>query len=199
MTESLKLMLASQSPRRKELLTQIGVHFAVVAVDVPEVRAEGEAAEDYVQRLALSKARAGAEACPGTATLGADTVVVLAGRVLEKPRDQGDAQAMLAALSGATHRVLTAVAICRDGEEQCLLCESRVTFRSISPAEAARYWETGEPRDKAGAYGIQGFGAVFVCHLDGSYSNVVGLPLAETYQLLQHFAIPVWKEVSVER
>lgn len=198
MIEPVDLILASKSPRRRELLAQIGVRHRVVAVDVPEIHQPGEAPAAYVTRLALSKARAGVDLCPGVPVLGADTVVVLQGKVLEKPADQAAALGMLAQLSGQTHSVLTAIALCCNGRAEQRLCETRVTFRAISAHEAERYWLSGEPRDKAGGYGIQGFGAVFVSHLEGSYSNVVGLPLAETHQLLQHFDVPVWKEVACE-
>lgn len=199
MTESFDLMLASQSPRRKELLSQIGVRHGVLRVDVPEVLASGEAPEAYVQRLALAKARAGGLLCPQLPVLGADTVVVHDGEVLEKPMDKAAALAMLAKLSDTTHRVITAVAICCGAEEACTVSRSEVSFRKITADEAERYWSTGEPADKAGAYGIQGLGAVFVSRLEGSYSNVVGLPLAEVHRLLQQFGVPVWRDLQHER
>lgn len=186
------LLLASQSPRRQELLRQIGVRFAVIKVQVPEIHEAGESAADYVSRLALDKAGAGNTLRPDLPVLGADTVVVHRGMILEKPRDRQHALAMLANLAGDTHQVLTGIAVCHKGRRQVKVVTSEVRFRAIEPAEAECYWETGEPCDKAGGYGIQGMGAVFVAHLAGSYSNVVGLPLTETQALLADFQVPVW-------
>jgi septum formation protein len=189
-----RIYLASNSPRRRELLDQIGVTHRVLRVEVDEAARPGEAAAELVQRLALAKAQAGCLALPqedGRPVLGADTVVVCGGRVLGKPRDRADALAMLAALSGRTHEVLTAVALADRRQERVLLSRSRVGFRDISAAEAEAYWASGEPADKAGAYAIQGLGAVFVRTLEGSYSGVMGLPLFETAQLLNEFGIEV--------
>ncbi len=186
------LLLASQSPRRAELLTQIGVPFEVVRIDVLEQRADSELPQDYVLRLAQDKAREGARLHPDAVVLGADTIVECQGMVLEKPRDQCHAQAMLALLSGNTHKVHTAVAVCHGAELHSVLVTSLVTFRTISDDEAKRYWLTGEPCDKAGGYGIQGFGGVFVTHLEGSYSAVMGLPVAQTQQLLGQLGLPYW-------
>jgi septum formation protein len=179
------LILASSSPRRRELLAQLGVPFEVVAVEVDESCRAGEAPEEYVVRLALEKARAGAAARKGAAplALGADTVVVLDGEILQKPAGRDEALAMLARLSGRTHRVLSGVALA-GGCERMRISESLVTFREIDARERVAYWETGEPADKAGAYAIQGLGAVFVSRLQGSYSGVVGLPLYETAEML---------------
>lgn len=189
---SVDLLLASQSPRRQELLRQIGVRFAVVRVDVPEVPAPGEKPEDYVRRLALTKATAGSQLHPELPVLGADTVVVHRGRILEKPQNRAQGLAMLKSLAGDSHQVLTGVAVCRAEVERVQVVTTEVRFREINNEEAERYWETGEPADKAGGYGIQGLGAVFVAHLSGSYSNVVGLPLTETQALLAQFDVPVW-------
>lgn len=186
------LLLASQSPRRQELLQQIGVRFAVIQVQVPEVPGAGESPADYVARLALAKASAGSALRVDLPVLGADTVVVYRGAILEKPRDRQHALAMLSNLADDTHQVLTGIAVCHGGKQQVRVVTSEVRFRAITPAEAERYWQTGEPRDKAGGYGIQGMGAVFVAHLAGSYSNVVGLPLTETQTLLADFQVPVW-------
>jgi septum formation protein len=186
------LLLASQSPRRQELLQQIGVRFSVIQVQVPEVPNAGESPVDYVARLALDKAKAGSALREDLPVLGADTVVVHRGAILEKPRDRQHALAMLSNLAGDTHRVLTGIAVCRGEKQQVRVVTSEVTFRAIGPEEAERYWNTGEPCDKAGGYGIQGMGAVFVAHLAGSYSNVVGLPLTETQALLAYFQVPVW-------
>jgi septum formation protein len=176
------LILASASPRRAALLEQIGVAFRVESVEIDETPLAGEAPRDYVQRLALAKARA-VPSPAGLPVLGADTAVVLDERILQKPRDGEEAIAMLADLSGRSHRVLTAVALVAE-REAVRLSETAVFFRAIAPAEARAYWASGEPRDKAGGYAIQGRGAVFVSRLEGSYSGVVGLPLYETAQLL---------------
>jgi septum formation protein len=180
------IVLASASPRRRELLQQLGVPHVVLEVDVDETPLPGESARQLVTRLALAKAQAGLRR-DGAArpVLGSDTVVVVDGMVYGKPVDQADGIRMLAALSGRTHQVMTAVALATGaGVAQALNCTD-VTMRSISPAEAAAYWETGEPQGKAGGYAIQGRGALFIEHVSGSYSCVMGLPLYETAQLLQ--------------
>lgn len=192
MTPSEILYLASKSPRRRELLTQIGVAFSIIDVDVPEERAPDETPLDYVSRLAADKARAGSLLKPDAPVLGADTIVVLDSTVLEKPANKTQAVNMLTSLSGQTHQVMTAVSICRGTEQKTLCSRTDVRFRTVSSAEAERYWNSGEPQDKAGGYGIQGFGGVFVEEIRGSYSAVVGLPLFETSQLLQLFRLPVW-------
>ena len=178
------LYLASQSPRRRELLAQIGVEHQVVRVDVDETPRPNEPAQDYVRRLAFAKARTGLALRPDGLVLGADTAVVLDGRILGKPDGAAHAMDMLLALAGREHRVLSGVALVARGHEAFRLSDSRVSFRQISAAEAAAYWASGEPADKAGGYAIQGRGAVFVAHLAGSYSGVMGLPLYETAQLL---------------
>ena len=180
------IYLASASPRRAELLRQIGVRFSTLVPDLDETPLDGEAPEDYVVRVAREKAEfAGEHLVPGGgAVLAADTAVVLGSDILGKPRDRDEALAMLGKLSGREHRVLTAVALCAEGATRVALSESKVEFRPLSLAEAQAYWNTGEPADKAGAYGIQGMGAVFVKHLHGSYSGVMGLPLFETAKLL---------------
>ncbi|APZ43594.1 Maf family protein [Acidihalobacter ferrooxydans] len=192
MTGAAQLILASASPRRRELLAQIGIACRVCMVDVDEALRPGEAPEAYVRRLALDKARAGWRRCGSGGNgpaLGADTAVVLNGRIFGKPVEAEAAREMLAALSGRTHEVLTAVAVVRGAEEVEALSRSRVTLRRIAPAEASAYGASGEPLDKAGGYAIQGFGAVFVEHLDGSYSGVMGLPLYETAQMLAGLGI----------
>ena len=189
------LYLASASPRRRELLTQIGVAYCLLPVDIDETPVPGEAAAGYVQRLAREKAlaaQARLDRSQSFCVLGADTTVVLDGRILGKPADRAEGLAMLAALSGKTHQVLTAVALAADERCEVRLVESRVTFRAISCEEAERYWASGEPADKAGGYAIQGLGAVFVRELQGSYSAVVGLPLCETAELLSAFGVPCW-------
>lgn len=180
-----RIYLASASPRRRALLTQIGVAFELVAVQVDETRHRGEVPESYVLRLARAKAEAARLALgrPALPILAADTAVVLGERVLGKPRDRSEALAMLGRLSDQTHEVLTAVALLGRGS-QTALSRSRVTFGPIDAAQALAYWQSGEPADKAGAYGIQGMGGRFVRHLEGSYSGVMGLPLYETADLL---------------
>ena len=192
------IYLASTSPRRRELLNQIGVAHRVLPVSVPEQRLVNEAPETFVVRTALAKARTGwSSLAPGrrAPVLGADTAVVLGDRVLGKPRHRADGLAMLSALSGHTHRVLTAVALI-DGEEHSRLSVSKVRWRELSEAECQAYWRSGEPRDKAGGYGIQGLGAVFVEHLEGSYSGVMGLPLFETAQLLRLAGVEILNKVE---
>jgi len=193
------LFLASASPRRRELLTQIGVPFSLLAVSIDETPSAAETPDDYVQRLAREKALAGLSlVSDGSAcVLGADTTVVLDQRILGKPVDKADALAMLGALSGREHRVMTAVAIANNSGCEVRLVTSRVRFRPISVDEAEAYWASGEPQDKAGSYAIQGWGAVFVSAMEGSYSAVVGLPLCETAQLLEAYGLPYWCKSSV--
>jgi septum formation protein len=191
------LYLASRSPRRRELLRQIGVHHAVVSAPIPEQPAAGETALDYVQRLACEKAAAGftqlvQQQLPLAPVLGADTLGLLDGEILEKPRDQAHAQRMLRQLSGRTHQVITAVALHSQTQQALRVSTTDVTFRELSDTEIAAYWETGEPQDKAGSYAIQGLGAVFVKDIRGSYSCVVGLPIETTLELLQEFGVPWW-------
>ena len=192
-----KLHLASGSPRRREILTALGLDFTHAAVDLDERRLEREPPEEMVVRLAAAKAAAakGAGRVAGRVVIGADTAVVLGSRVLGKPRSEDDALAMLAALSGKAHQVMTGVAVVSAGGTATALSRSEVRFRDIDPAEAAEYWQSGEPRDKAGAYGIQGKGGIFVAGLRGSYSGVVGLPVFETAELLSAAGIDVLRGV----
>jgi septum formation protein len=187
--------LASSSPRRRELLRQIGVAFRLIDVDLDESVGPGEEPVSYVLRLARAKAEAGwgrREAGSTAAVLAADTAVVLDDSILGKPKDARDGESMLLRMAGRSHQVLTAVALRHDGGVECRVSRSVVAFRSIGAAEARRYWETGEPRDKAGAYGVQGLGGVFVADLRGSYSGVMGLPLFETAELLDAAGVPRW-------
>lgn len=185
------LRLASASPRRRELLASIGVRVEVCPVDVDETPLSGEAALDYVARLARAKALAGAHRSP-LPTLGSDTAVVCDGEILGKPRDRQQAVAMLRSLSGRGHEVLTAVAVTGPAGllEACV--STRVVMREIDDAEIDAYWATGEPADKAGGYAVQGFAAVFVARVEGSHSAVVGLPLFETAALLVRQGVPIW-------
>jgi len=187
-----RLWLASRSPRRRELLAQIGVAVECLAVELDESVRPGESPEEYVARLALAKARAGYAQVPRGPVLGSDTTVVCDGRILGKPADEADCVAMLMQLSGRTHQVLTAVALVEGEREALRTVTTEVLFRPLSEAECRRYWRTGEPQDKAGGYGIQGLAAVFVERIVGSYSSVVGLPLQETAALLAEFGIPIW-------
>lgn len=186
MANSIQLYLASASPRRCELLTQLGYRFEVLKLEVPEQRQSGEKPQDYVCRLARDKALAGAAIAPvALPVLGADTIVVLGDRVLEKPSDLLDAKDMLEALSGRVHQVMTAVALASAGRCDVRLVTTNVAFRKLDEAEIEAYWQTGEPCDKAGAYGIQGIAGKFVSRIEGSYSAVVGLPLLETDLLIR--------------
>lgn len=194
------LYLASGSPRRRELLSQIGVPFVTLSAAIDESPLPNEPAHGYVERLALEKARAGLATLAQAAdavVLGADTAVVLDGQILGKPQDRPEALAMLAALSGREHQVLTAVALVSSTRSSAQVVASQVRFRPLQPGEAEAYWATGEPQDKAGSYGIQGLAAIFVSQLQGSYSAVVGLPLCETAQMLNEFAIPCWQSLPV--
>lgn len=176
-------MLASGSPRRLVLLGQIGYAPRVVVPDVDETPQEGETPRALVRRLATTKARAISLAADEVA-LAADTVIDLDGRVLGKPRDRAEGIAMLRALARREHRVLSGLCIRREHVAHTVIVTTRVRFGAVSEAEAARYWDGGEPRGKAGGYAVQGEGARFVASLRGSYSNVVGLPLYETARLL---------------
>ncbi len=180
----LKLHLASASPRRREILAALGLTFSWSGTDVDERPLDGEAAERMVLRLAATKARAAAE-CRATVVLGADTAVVLESRILGKPASMDEAMAMLASLSGRTHRILTGVALLKAGVADTALSCTTVRFREIALDEAAAYCRSGEYCGKAGAYGIQGLAGVFVESLSGSYSGVVGLPVYETAGLLR--------------
>jgi septum formation protein len=194
--------LASESLRRRQLLSQIGVPFQVLSVQVDESIARAEAPAAYVTRLAEAKACAGrrhahATGSPARPVLAADTAVVIDGEILGKPADCTDAERMLRLLSGRTHEVLTAVALAMPDRLCTCVSRSEVTFREISALEAREYWKTGEPKDKAGGYAIQGYGAVFVAGLHGSYSGVMGLPLYETSEFLRSAGVPGWLGAGV--
>ena len=179
------LILASASPRRAELLKQIGVSHRIVPAEIDETPAAGEAIEDCVQRLARSKALQVQRRFPSLHVLGADTVVVVDELMLGKARDRAEGLEMLRRLSGRSHQVLSAVALASGQKLHQGLSRSVVRFRSLSEQECAAYWDSGEPQDKAGAYAIQGRAALFIEYLSGSYSGVMGLPLYETGQLLR--------------
>ena len=181
------LILASASPRRADLLRQIGVEFTQAAADIDERQLSGESVEDYVARMAWEKSAAIQQEHDGAdcVVLGADTTVVLDDQVLGKPADRFDGLAMLARLSGREHRVLTGVCVRRGQRAEEAISDTRVKFLNLTREQCERYLATDEPWDKAGAYAIQGLAAAFVERVEGSYSGVVGLPLAETWQLLQ--------------
>jgi septum formation protein len=188
------LILASASPRRSELLRQLGVDFTVRPTATDESVQPQEQPQHYVRRMALAKAAAGKDfiaAGSGQCVLGADTAVVIGGQILGKPRDREDALDMLHKLSAATHHVMSGVAVSNGASTLDVMSITEVTFGTITPQQAAAYWDSGEPCDKAGAYAIQGRGAVFVRTLTGSYSGVVGLPLYETAQLLRNFGYSI--------
>lgn len=191
------LILASASPRRSELLDQIGVRFTILVSDIDESRLHNESPEDYVSRLAMEKSRAGFSRQDSTLpSLGADTIVVCDQQIFGKPKNQADAAAMLMALSGKAHTVMSAVTVSQGSRSSSRLTKTLVRFRTISQSECQTYWQTGEPQGKAGGYAIQGRGAVFVDHIEGSYSGVVGLPLSETAEILGEFGIPLWTSES---
>lgn len=193
------LYLASQSPRRRELLDQIGVRFGTVQLDLPEVRAPGEPPEDYVSRVAREKAGAGLLKLGGVSAidlnqvvvLGGDTEVVLDDEVFGKPADREHAIAMLRKLSGRSHEVISVVWLVSAGREDHAISRTEVAFAELDEATIAAYVDSGEPLGRAGAYAIQGRAAAFVSRLAGSYSGVMGLPLFETCALLRRFGISV--------
>jgi len=185
------LHLASTSPRRREILETLGIEFDVVPVATDESPLQGETPGEMVLRLAIAKADA---ADHGEFVLAADTIVVLGDRVLGKPRDVDDAIEMLLALSGRTHAVMTGVALKTPAGTRSVLSTTDVQFREIGRDEAYRYWQSGEPCDKAGAYGIQGLGGMFVKAIEGSYSGVMGLPVFETVELLKSAGLKVLED-----
>jgi septum formation protein len=186
------LCLASGSPRRRALLEQLGVPHVLALPDVDEAVLPGESAADYVVRMARTKARVVQPPGAALPVLAADTIVLIDGRICGKPADAEDGIAMLLQLSGRSHEVLTAVALAAAGEVHHRLSRSEVRFRHLTLPEAIAYWNTGEPRDKAGSYAVQGHGAVFIEHLSGSYSGVMGLPLYETAELLAGAGVSYW-------
>jgi len=183
------IYLASKSPRRRALLARLGIGFDVLEIDVPELRAAGERADDYVQRVARDKALAGLAMKPDAIVLGADTEVVLDDHVFGKPRDDIEAAAMLRRLSGRTHEVLTAVVMVSQSRQASALSRTEVSFSTLTDPEITTYIASGEPMGKAGGYAIQGAAERFVHRLCGSYSGVMGLPLFETSALLRPFGI----------
>jgi septum formation protein len=187
------LCLASASPRRRALLEQIGVPYVVQVADIDEAVAAAEPAADYVVRMARSKALAVQAAGVTLPVLAADTTVVIDEVICGKPASEEEGLAMLARLSARTHQVLTAVALAQGAHVMFRLSASEVRLRALSGAECRAYWASGEPRDKAGGYAVQGLAAVFIENLRGSYSGVMGLPLFETAQLLAAAGVPYWQ------
>lgn len=179
------IILASASPRRRELLKQIGIDYQCHPVDIDESPKQGETGKELVVRLAIEKAQAAVDQLQtALPVLGSDTLGLIADEILVKPRNFEHAQFMLRSMSGTSHQILTAVAVCYQGRVETALNINDVHFREISDEEILAYWESGEPQDKAGAYAIQGKAAIFIRHIEGSYSGVMGLPLYETDQLL---------------
>ena len=194
------LILASGSPRRRQLLEQIGLTFVVRSSDVDESVSPGLTPAQVVESLSARKGEAvAAEAVPGDLVLSADTVVALDGAILGKPRDRAEAEAMLTALSGRTHQVYTGVTLLQDGRRLTGHEVTAVTFRPLSPEEIAAYVSTGEPMDKAGAYGIQGLGALLVERLEGDYFNVMGLPLCRLGEMLAQFGVRPLEAAGLRR
>lgn len=188
------IYLASASPRRRELLRQLGIAFEVMPSNLLEVRAPFESPEAYVVRVALDKARHVARlvcerGLPPRPVLGADTEVVCDGEILGKPRDRQHGFEMLRRLAGRSHEVLTGLALLHEEVEHTALSRSTVTFGPMSEAEIRRYWDSGEPQDKAGGYAIQGRAAAFIARIEGSYSGIMGLPLYELWQLLKRIGL----------
>jgi septum formation protein len=196
----MKFILASQSPRRRELLESIGLSFDVIPSDVPEVREAGESPEEYVARLSRDKAAAIAAKHDDTWIIAADTTVLLGDELLEKPVDDADARRMLATIAGKTHIVYSGVTLqnAARGWRDTRVAESEVRMLPLDERDIAWYVSTGEPRDKAGAYAVQGIGAMFIDSIHGSYTNVVGLPLALLFQMLRRAGIDPLKRGSGE-
>lgn len=186
----MKIVLASQSPRRRQLLGQMGLEFTTQSPEIDESAFHGRDARDLVETLSREKARwVARQQTPDTLVIGADTVVVLDGDILGKPRDGAEAEAMLAALSGRDHQVFTGVTLCQGDRILTQAEETQVTFRPLTGQEIRQYVSTGEPMDKAGAYGIQGLGGLLVEGIRGDYFNVVGLPLCRLGQMLSQFGV----------
>ncbi len=188
----MQLILASASPRRRELLTQLGLVFTIAPADIDETPLRNEAARGYVERLAREKALVVSKKNPGALALAADTSVVVEGIILGKPGDDAEAGArMLKRLSGKTHSVMTGVAVAKDTTVHSMVVETEVRFRALSDQEIAWYVATGEGRDKAGGYASQARAGAFITSLHGSSTSVIGLPLAETVELLRNAGLPL--------
>jgi septum formation protein len=188
----MKVILASQSPRRLELLQQMGIQPEVYPAHIDETPLSDETPEDYVNRLARNKAEAVSEKRYDSLVIGSDTSVVIDNKILGKPKSRDHFFSMFKRLSGSKHQVMTAVAITDGQLTRSEVVITQVSFYPISEGEIERYWLSGEPQDKAGGYGIQGLGALFVKEIQGSYSAVVGLPIAETGKILEKFGFSTW-------
>lgn len=196
----MNLILASQSPRRKELLSQLGYQFTCIPADIDESVLANESPEKYVERLAIEKAlHVSSTQNNGSTVLGSDTSVVLGKEILGKPDNYQSCYNMLRSLSNRKHKVLTSIAVVKDNVVKSEVIETHVQFKALSDIEIENYWQTGEPKDKAGSYGIQGIGGQFIVAIEGSYSTVVGLPLYETAKLLGEcgFTSPLQSKHSV--
>lgn len=185
----MQIILASASPRRKELLSQLGLEFTIVIPHVDEKTRQGEHPEDFCRRISMDKAAIVSQDYPDALIIAADTIVVIDGKILGKPHENKEARAYLTLLEGRTHEVYTGYTIMYKGESRTKVIRTRVHFRSMSEEEILWYIATGEPLDKAGAYAVQGIGSIFVDRLEGSYTNVIGLPLSDLYYDLKGFGI----------
>lgn len=182
-----RLILASSSPRRKELLEQVGLNFEIFSPDIDESVRPNEHIEHYVQRLAQQKAQAVLMQFPDAIVIAADTSLVLDQRIIGKPDSKAHAFEIWTALSGRAHQVMSGVCVASASQQQCIAVSTQVFFQTLTQDDMERYWSTGEPLGKAGAYAIQGYAAQFIPRIEGSYSNVVGLPLHETLQILKTY------------
>jgi septum formation protein len=196
-----QLLLASASPRRKQFLLELGFDFRVVPSNAEERRQDGEMPEEYARRLSRLKASHAPGSTPGSVVLAADTIVVVGDEVLEKPKDAADFRRMMSLLSGATHEVISAVtARVIGGQAFEQAARTKVTFRALGEDEMSWYWASGEPRDKAGGYALQGRGGAFVTRIEGSHSNVIGLPLVETLAVLEAAGVKApWSDPRYKR
>ena len=185
-------ILASQSPRRRELLSMLGLDFTIITADIDETMDEALSVEDAVAEVCRKKAEAVGVQNPGQLIVAADTVVVLENRVLGKPRTEEEARDMLRSLSGRHHTVMTAFCLWKDGRADTHVEKTHVHFRALSEEEIAAYVATGSPMDKAGAYGIQDQAGIFVRALEGDYYNVMGLPVCRLAMILRSFGLPIW-------
>ena len=188
-----QIILASSSPRRESILRDIGIRFIKCPADIDESVLPGEKPDKYVRRMAEAKAKKIAKQEKHKPVLGADTIVLIDGRILGKPKNREQALRYITLLSNRTHSVLTSVALVRRDRCKSILARAEVTFRKISKREAILYWETGEPKDKAGGYGIQGVGGIFIDRIEGGHGTVIGLPVLETEKLLRLFNVETWR------
>ena len=188
-----QIILASSSPRRESILRDIGIRFIKCPADIDESVLPGEKPDKYVRRMAEAKAKKIANQKKHKPVLGADTIVLIDGRILGKPKNREQALRYITLLSNRTHSVLTSVALARGDRCKSIVARAEVTFRKISKREAILYWETGEPKDKAGGYGIQGVGGIFIDPIEGGHGTVIGLPVLEAEKLLRLFNVETWR------